>query len=555
MSEIIKEFRKKYPEYKDRGDEELKRAIYEKFYREQRGITFEEFEERFDKAPRSKADDLRDSLVSGALQGASETVDFGGNMANRIMNLPLQITQKLGLMELFQPAVKSTTGIDIGTSDDIQIPQRDPNAKTVRQTVADLTDGYSEYQPQTFEGEYAQTLGQFGGGSLTMPLGGPLRSLVASIIPALGSETAGQLTQGTEYENIARFAGALGLPVAQALATPALRRLARGNPDDILANLSGSQRAQSVDLLRREGVDNISAGQQIGSPNLMMLEGAENASLLSKQQLTQAALRQAGTNAELATPDVMNQTRLRIGKVFDTVDNLAGGVPKAQEVNDMIRAVQKAQGDMNFGDVPRNLEKIVKGFRDAAKDGTTISSKRISQIRTDLNDAMSRYAKANEMINYDLAFEIKEALDNIVARQIPRQLLPSLDNARDQYRAYLTIERGMSGGGAEVASGLLSAERLSNAVRNREGKSYVKGTGSDLADIARASQEVLTALPAVSAGGKRVEDNLFNFARDIVPSTYARFAQETLPLNTRQAVFPSLFERVARQTGGLLNID
>ena len=168
---------------------------------------------------------------------------------------------------------------------------------------------------------------------------------------------------------------------------------------------------------------------------------------------------------------------------------------------------------------------------------------------------MSRYAKANEMINYDLAFEIKEALDNIVARQIPRQLLPSLDNARNQYRAYLTIERGMSGGGAEVASGLLSAERLSGAVRNREGKSYVKGTGSELGDLARASQEVLTALPAVSAGGRRVEDNLFKFGKDLLPSTYARFAQETLPLSTSQAVFPSLFERIARQTGGLLNIN
>ncbi len=549
MSEIVKEFRSKYPEYKDRSDEELKRAIYERFYREQYDVTYEEFEDRFDKAPRSKADDLRDSLASGALQGASETVDFVSPIAERVMNLPMEITQKLKLMELL--------GFPEGSSEKAfpQLAPKDPNQPTVRQTVADLTGGYSEYEPQTFEGEYMQTLGQFGGGALTMPLGGPVRSLTSSIIPALGSETAGQLTQGSEYEGLARTLGALGLPVAQAVATPALRRLARGNPDDILSNLSGSQRAQSVDLLRREGVDNISAGQQIGSPNLMMLEGAENASLLSKQQLTQAALRQAGTNADLATPQVMNQTRLRIGKVFDTVDELAGGVPRAQEVNDMIRAVQKAQGDMTIGEVPKNLTNIVKGFRDAAKNGTEINSKNISQIRTDLNQAMSRFAKNNEMINYDLAFDIKEALDNIVQRQIPRQLIPSLDNARNQYRAYLTIERGMGGGGAEVASGLLSAERLSGAVRNREGKSYVKGTGSELGDLARASQEVLTALPAVSAGGKRVEDNFFTLARDLVPSTYARFAQETLPLSTSQAVFPSLFERIARQTGGLLNIN
>tara|TARA_R100001015_G_C4603644_1_gene158615 strand:- start:584 stop:1339 length:756 start_codon:yes stop_codon:yes gene_type:complete len=251
----------------------------------------------------------------------------------------------------------------------------------------------------------------------------------------------------------------------------------------------------------------------------------------------------------------MNQTRLRIGKVFDTVDGLAGGVPRAQEVNNMIRAVQKAQGDLTVGEVPKNLTNIVKGFRDAVKNKSAVSSDNISQIRTDLNEAMGRFLKANEMISYDLAYKLKESLDDIVARQIPKQLLPSLDNARDQYRAYLTIERGMGGGGAEVASGLLSAERLSGAVRAREGKSFVKGTGTDLNDIARASQEVLTALPAVSAGGRRVEDNLFKFGKDLLPSTYARFAQETLPLSTSQAVFPSLFERIARQTGGLLNIN
>ena len=69
MSEIIKKFRSQYPEYKDRSDEELKRGIYEKFYREQYDVTYEEFEDRFIKVQETptKAKDLRDSFNSGLL--------------------------------------------------------------------------------------------------------------------------------------------------------------------------------------------------------------------------------------------------------------------------------------------------------------------------------------------------------------------------------------------------------------------------------------------------------------------------------------------------------
>jgi len=556
----LADLRKSYPEYDGvLDDEQFKQGIYKKFYSpeaEKNGtiksgeaISFEEFEKRLATAPASKAKDLRDSLGSGLLAGSSSTVDFGAAISEKIMNLPLEITQKLKLMELL--------GAPEGTSETAfpQLAPKDPDAQTVRGAVSDLTGGYTEYQPQSFEGEYLRTGGEFVGGAAVLPIGGPLRSMASAVVPSILSETAGQLTQDTEYEDMARIAGALGLPVAQAIANPALRRMALGDPKEIYGNLKGSNRKDAVSVLNEQGVTDISAGQQVGSKNLMLLEGAENPSLLAKQQLTQATLRKAGSNADNASPEALNAARLRIGKVFNTVDGMAGGVPKASEVNVMIRAVQKASGDMSIGNIPKNLKDIVKGFRDAAENGTAINSKNISKIRTDLNESMMKYAKNNDMISYDLAYDIKEALDNIVLRQIPKQLRPSLDNARNQYRAYLTLEKGIMGGGVDKASGLLSPDALAGATRMREGKSYVKGTGSDMADLARASQEVLSPLPAVSAGGKRIDENLFTFAKDIIPRIYAKNAQDTLPLNTLQATFPSLFERIARQTGGLLNID
>jgi hypothetical protein len=496
--------------------------------------------------------DGRKSVASGAMRGAAETVDFGGDITNRILNLPLQITQKLGLLELFNDA----TGIDMGSSDDIVIPQRDPDAPTVRSTVADVTGGFSEYQPLTTRGEYGSTLGEFLGGAAVMPLGGPLRSMASVTVPALGSEAAGQLTEGTEYENIARFAGALGIPVAQALATPAFRRLVKGPSSEISANLTGSTRPASVQTLKDAGVTDISAGQQIGSPNLMRLEGSAEPSLLAKQQLTQSILRQAGANADLASPEVLNSTRKRIGKVFDMVDDAAGGPPTQAEGNAMLSVLSKAEGDMSMGKIPSALEKIVLDFSEAAMDGTAISSQNIRGTRTKLNKAMTKYASDGDMISYELAFDIKNVLDDMVLRQIPNALKPSLRNAQDQYRAYLTLERALNRAGGDAGAGLISPSALASATRRREGTSYIKGTGSEVADIARASQEVLSPLPTVMAGGERTIGNLpFKNILGLVPRTYANMAQETLPLNTRQAVFPSLFDRIARQTGGLLNIN
>jgi hypothetical protein len=189
-------------------------------------------------------------------------------------------------------------------------------------------------------------------------------------------------------------------------------------------------------------------------------------------------------------------------------------------------------------------------------DGTAISSQNIRGTRTKLNKAMTKYASDGDMISYELAFDIKNVLDDMVLRQIPNALKPSLRNAQDQYRAYLTLERALNRAGGDAGAGLISPSALASATRRREGTSYIKGTGSEVADIARASQEVLSPLPTVMAGGERTIGNLpFKNILGLVPRTYANMAQETLPLNTRQAVFPSLFDRIARQTGGLLNIN
>lgn len=81
-----------------------------------------------------------------------------------------------------------------------------PRSGQIRQTVEGFTGPM--YQPQTTAGEYAQTIGEFAPGAAMGP-GGLARKAALTVIPAIASETGGQITKGTAAEPYARFGGAL----------------------------------------------------------------------------------------------------------------------------------------------------------------------------------------------------------------------------------------------------------------------------------------------------------------------------------------------------------
>ena len=83
----------------------------------------------------------------------------------------------------------------------------------------------------------------------------------------------------------------------------------------------------------------------------------------------------------------------------------------------------------------------------------------------------------------------------------------------------------------------------------------VRGVGTDLADLASASQQVLTPVPPVSAGGVRDVGGLTKGLLDFAPSIAARVQGESLARPARNVITERLLQRLGRQTGGLLNID
>jgi hypothetical protein len=91
-----------------------------------------------------------------------------------------------------------------------------PGSQEIQKKIEGVTGEF--YQPQTVAGEYAQTAGEFIPASLAGP-GGVVRRLVTqAAIPALTSETAGQITKGTAAEPYARTAAAILSPAAAEMA-------------------------------------------------------------------------------------------------------------------------------------------------------------------------------------------------------------------------------------------------------------------------------------------------------------------------------------------------
>ena len=484
-------------------------------------------------------------------RGFTETVDFMGQAPDALSRMlesgGLQVLKLLGM-----------------APEDASLPPPEEQ-RTLTEAMSELTGGYTERTAPADNplAQYVETGGEFGGGALAMPIGGPLRSFASVMLPAFASETAGQVAQeyAPEYENIARMAAALGIPVTQALATPALRRMAIGDPSEVRAYMPESERAQSVNLLQRLGIEDISAGQQLGSEQLMRLEGKMKASTPAMRQLGAAAAKEAGMDAQLLKSEVLKKNKDRLREIFNKADEAITLPPTTEEASRASLALDEALNSLEARTAsafPR-LTKITDAMIDAAGNRRTINPKEVSRIRNELNSEMNLTVKSqntNDRIRYELAYDLKEILDDMVMRNLAQNnpaLVPQLITTRNQYRAQLTLERAMGRKGPDAREGLLTPEALATALRRREGGSFTLGTGSELAKIGAAAEQVLSALPTVSAGG--VRSGLLDKITSPISSTAAATMQSTLPLQAGGTIPTELAKRVLRQTGGLLSVQ
>jgi hypothetical protein len=228
------------------------------------------------------------------------------------------------------------------------------------------------------------------------------------LAPAVASEAAGQLAEGSKYEGVARVAGAIG----GAYAPRAAVRTITPFP-------ATPERAAATQVLRNEGVRSVTAGQRTGSHALGHFEaehgGARYADAIDRQgeEFTRAVLRRAGENADRATPEVVDRAFTRLGTEFDDLQARSQTPFDQQLQDDMLGVVTDYQSI-----VPQQAP-IVEGMMNriadiAAQNGGRLTGEAYQTARSQL-ERMARGAQSQPETATALR-EMREALDDAVER-------------------------------------------------------------------------------------------------------------------------------------------
>lgn len=351
------------------------------------------------------------------------------------------------------------------------------------------------YQPQTTLGGYLKTGAEFAPGIMGGEGGLAARFIRNVALPAIGSETAGQLTKGTAAEPYARVAGALLSPGIESAARRAVTPLP-----------ASAERQALAETLRNEGVP-LTAGQTTGSKPLQWMEsalgdtpgsGGVAARTMENQSeaFTAAALRRAGINANRATPDVIDNAFARIGNDFEGIgqrNNVVGDQALYRQLNNVGREYNNVVSPSNRAPV---IENTIRDLGQMMSNGQAISGQQYNAITSRLA-RQARNANADPQLREALQ-GLRTSLDNAMERTLFRTGntadMQILRNARNEYRNMLVLERAATGAGSGAAEGLISPSQLRNAVVQQNRRAYGRGQG-DFADLARAGEALLKPLP------------------------------------------------------------
>jgi len=360
------------------------------------------------------------------------------------------------------------------------------------------------YQPKTTAGQYAQTIGEFA----PAVIGGPetLATKFATRVaaPAISSETAGQLTQGTPLEPFARVGGAIagaGLPgVLSRAVSPATISPERQAAVTLLKNegvpldagaVTGSK---AVGYIQSELGDALGAGGQATKSNAATMEG-----------FTAAALRRAGVQGETrATPEVMDAAFTDNSNAFNSVAARNPAIPVSQSFWTDIGKIQT-----DYENLTGQPSKLLQQFEDRLKNPSvsptkltpsgypaTISGAAYQDIQSD----MARFARATSQPELKMAlYDTRASLDGAIGQGL--KLMGNAPDAsawqqaRGQYKNLLVLEKAVSGTGEQASAGLITPAALGQADRQISGmRQYVRGT-SNFSDLAHAGNMILKALP------------------------------------------------------------
>lgn len=525
---ILSDFREKYPQYDDMSDIALAEAMHRKFYSD---MPEHEFAVKIGLVTQEEADKVMANMghvgaksdaptgVSGQVQealtgtGSDVVQSAASGFRSGVESLPGAMgdiadingrgagwaASKLGASPETAGMVRE--GVDALSGGTIFPSSREIGGATDA-AVSALPGGediqsVTRHTPQTTLGEYAKTGASF----VPAALGGPgnigRRVLTQAIVPALGSETAGQLTKGTAYEPYARVAGALLAPLSAAGAKRALTPFP-----------ASAERIAAADVLAKEGVD-ITAGQRTGNKTLRLVEeelggGAlQNVSERQGRQFTKATLKRAGIDSDVASPEVMNNAFDRIGADFDNLAARNELVPDAKFANDLTTDL-KGYKELTGADAKPIVEETITNIvQDIAGNGK-LTGERYQEMRSKLDKAARATIGTDPTLSASLR-DIRTTLDDAMERSISATNPKDAGlwkKARREYRNILVIEKAASAPGENARMGIISPKALRAAtIQVQRRRAFVRGQG-DFHGLASAGEAVMSPLGNSNTAGR-----------------------------------------------------
>jgi hypothetical protein len=234
-----------------------------------------------EKPAASAADTATDALI-GAGSGITDAAVSLGELPAELASGARWLANKAGVpMDRYNQFTKAAkmnplVGGVIGGSQALRDEMANPTT-----SVGKGLKAYREYKPETTVGDYAKTTGEFAAAAIGPKQGLLTRAGKYVLAPALASETAGQVTEGTDLEPYARAAGGLlglggGALALNRLGERGARKALKTTEDFQKTGHDAYEEAKNARvIIRRSTIDNLKSGLAQHLDDIGFLPGSE----------------------------------------------------------------------------------------------------------------------------------------------------------------------------------------------------------------------------------------------------------------------------------------
>jgi hypothetical protein len=309
----------------------------------------------------------------------------------------------------------------------------------------------------------------------------------ASVAGGIGGATLGATTASTSDDDTLSNVGKSTL--SGMIAGPALGALG-STAKAVGGKLFGNIGYSTAELAKRAeelGI-NLKATQVSSSPllkkydqvsGMLPFSGAQGTSDTQIQQFTRAVSRTFGQDTSEITPQVIADARKQIG---GNMENIYKGAtvkvdkPFAQDLQQVIDDAQSTHADSELKPVMNQVKNVISKID---QNG---------EISGDAYHGLTKYnavlSKAQQSANPNIANsanQVRNALEDVLFRNLPADQQQALSQARSQYKAAMTVKPLVD----QSAEGYVSPLKLMQKVINSPGGKLRSGELGELADIGR----------------------------------------------------------------------